>query len=185
MTAGVNTPETEQHWTDLMERSLQGDTVAYRELLVLLTVALRGAVRSRLSATGMDPEDVVQEVLMALHLKRATWVAGTPVGPWVTAIARNKIVDAFRRRGRRLEVPIDSVLETLPTDTTHRDEQAHDLQRALERLNERQREVVRGMSIEGCSAQEVGARLRMSEGAVRVALHRSLKLLAAALRAVG
>ena len=181
----MNTPEREQHWTDLMERSLQGDTAAYRQLLVLLTVALRGAVRSRLSATGTDAEDVVQEVLMALHLKRATWVPGTPVGPWVTAIASNKIVDAFRRRGRRLEVSIDSVLETLPTDATHRDEQAHDLERALEQLNDRQREVVRGMSIEGCSAQEVGARLRMSEGAVRVALHRSLKLLAAAFRAVG
>jgi RNA polymerase sigma-70 factor (ECF subfamily) len=102
----------------------------------------------------------------------------------VAAIARNKIVDSLRRRGQRTEVPIESVVETLWSDDSEDEGQAHDLERVLGKLNERQREVVRAVSLEGHSAQEVAVRLRMSEGAVRVTLHRSLKALAAMFRVV-
>src|SRR6476620_9533515 len=126
-----------------MERSLQGDTCAYRELLVHLTAGLRNVVRGRSRAAGVDAEDVVQEVLLALHLKRSTWVRGTPVAPWVAAIARNKLVDAHRRRGRRLEISIDSVVDTLRSDGEDNDERSHDLERGLAELTDRQRQVLR------------------------------------------
>ena len=165
-----------------MERSFEGDSTAYPRLLGLLTAALRGAVRTRARAAGIEPEDVVQEVLLALHLKRSTWSRGTPVAPWVAAIARNKIVDALRRRGRRIEIPIESVSESLGTDDGEDNGRAHDVERLFESLSERQRQVVRAMSLEGYSAQETAVRLHVSEVAVRVTLHRSLKVLAARLR---
>src|SRR5262249_5369309 len=142
----VNSSDRERHWTQLMEQSLQGDSCAYQELLVLLTVAVRNAVRGRARSVGLDPEDVVQEVLLALHLKRNTWVKGTPVAPWVSAIARNKIVDALRRRGHRTEVPLESVMETLWSDDSESEGHAHDLERVLGKLNDRQREVVGAVS---------------------------------------
>ena len=180
----ANASEREQHWAELMDQSLAGNAGAYERLLGLLAVAVRNAVRGRVRLTGLDAEDVVQEVLLALHLKRGTWLPGTPVAPWVAAIARNKIVDSLRRRGRRTEVPIDGVLETLSFDEVPGEERAHDLERALGTLNPRQRDVVRAVSLEGHTAQEVAARLKMSEGAVRVTLHRSLKALAASFGAV-
>ncbi len=165
-----------------MERSLQGDAQAYRRLLELLTVALRRIVHGRARMLGIDGEDIVQEVLLALHLKRGTWMRGTPVAPWVTAIARNKMVDAFRRRGRRIEVSLDSVTEKLWTDgAADAAERAHDVHHLLGTLSERQRQVVRAVSLEGHTAQEAAKRLRMSEVSVRVTLHRSLKALAASL----
>jgi RNA polymerase sigma-70 factor (ECF subfamily) len=102
----------------------------------------------------------------------------------VAAIARNKIVDALRRRGSRIEIPLDEVLETIWTDDAENEGQALDLERALQSLNERQRDIVRAVSLEGRSAQEVATRLQMTEGAVRVTLHRSLRALAAAFRTV-
>jgi RNA polymerase sigma-70 factor (ECF subfamily) len=57
-----------------------------------------------------------------------------------------------------------------------------DVERVIARLNGREREIVVAMSIEGASARQVGARLGMTEGAVRVALHRSLRSLAKAFR---
>ena len=86
----------ERHWTDLVERSLQVDTWAYRMLLVELTVGLRNVIRRRARSAGVDAQDVVEEVRIALHLKRGTWAPGTPLAPWGAAIARNKIVDALR-----------------------------------------------------------------------------------------
>jgi RNA polymerase sigma factor (sigma-70 family) len=59
-----------------------------------------------------------------------------------------------------------------------------DLERALARLNERQREVVRAVSLEDHTAQEVALRLQVTEGSVRVTLHRGLKALSATFRAV-
>lgn len=164
-----------------MEQSLGGDCAAYHRLLSLLTPALRRAIRSRAQAVGLDAEDVVQEVLIALHLKRNTWIRGTPVAPWVAAIARNKLVDAHRRRGRRLEIPLDSVVDTLHGEGDH-EEHSHDLTRVLGSLSPRQRKVLQAVSLEGYSAREAAGRLDMSEVAVRVMLHRSLKSLAALFR---
>src|SRR5512147_1785591 len=137
----------------LMEQSLEGDCEAYHRLLLLLTPALRRAIRARAQAVGLDAEDVVQEALLALHLKRNTWVRDTPVAPWVAAIARNKIVDAHRRRGRRPEVSIDSVVETLRHEGARPDDHAHDLERGLAKLPPRQREVLLAVSLQGYSAQ--------------------------------
>jgi RNA polymerase sigma-70 factor (ECF subfamily) len=175
----VDAENHEWHWTLLMERSLDGDAAAYERLLAALTLALRRAIRTRAGQAGLDAEDVVQDVLIALHLKRNTWIRGTPVAPWVTAIARNKIVDAHRRRGRRPEVTIDSVIESLRHEDAVADDGTHDLQRELAKLPARQRDVVQAVSLEGCSAQEAAERLQMSEVGVRVTLHRAVKALAA------
>lgn len=167
-----------------MEQSLQGDSRAYELLLTSLTHGLREVVFRRVRTAGIESEDIVQEVLLALHLKRGTWVPGTPVAAWVAAIARNKVIDVLRRRGQRTEVPIESVMETLSGDSGEAVEHSHDMRDVLGRLNARQREVVQAVSLEGYSAQEAARRLQMSEVAVRVTLHRSLKALAAMFRTV-
>jgi len=56
---------------------------------------IRGIVRARGAGLGEAAgEDVVQEVLMAVHAKRHTWRENEPVQPWLYAIARYKIVSA-------------------------------------------------------------------------------------------
>ncbi len=167
-----------------MEQSLQGDVRAYEELLMILTMSLRALVRGRARSAGLDAEDVVQEVLLALHLKRGTWQVGTPVAPWVAAIARNKLIDALRRRGQRIEVSLESVIDSLGTDGGNPSDDTRDVEHMLAKLTDRQRDVVRAVSLEGYSAQEAAVRLKMSEVAVRVTLHRSLKSLAALFRTV-
>jgi RNA polymerase sigma-70 factor (ECF subfamily) len=177
----VDTEIQEQCWTVLMERSLDGDCDAYGRLLSALTSALRRALRSRARSAGLDAEDVVQEVLLALHAKRNTWIRGTPVAPWVTAIARNKIVDAHRRRGRRPEVTIDSVAESLPVPGDDGADLSRDLERGLAALPMRQRQVLQAVSLEGHSAHEAAELLCMSAVGVRVTLHRAVKALTAIL----
>jgi RNA polymerase sigma-70 factor (ECF subfamily) len=184
----VDRLEVEQEWTAQMRAALQGDETAYHQLLTSLSVSLRATVRrrlQRLGATQSETEDVVQEILLALHLKRNTWDPQMPLAPWIAAITRNKLVDAFRRRGRREEVPVDSVLESLQSSSVTEDSNAVDVDRLLSQLSEQQRSIVRAVALEGHSAQEAAAQLNMSEVAVRVSLHRSLKTLAARLRGAG
>src|SRR5439155_11817187 len=105
-------------WGDLMRAANNGDAAAYNRLLTSLAPALRSVARRGLGRAGLpadDAEDVVQEILLAIHLKRQTWDASLPLGPWLRAIARNKLIDAMRRRGRRDHVPIDDLAEILPS----------------------------------------------------------------------
>lgn len=165
-----------------MRKAIAGDEAAYKRLLSDLAVALRASVRrgfSGIAARPSEVEDVVQESLLAIHLKRHTWDQSKPIGPWIMAITRNKIIDDLRRKGRRTEVPIDTMLEILE-DEGHEDAiHAHDVERVLSGLNGRNREIVQAISIDGHSAQDVAQKLGMTEVAVRVALHRSLKALVA------
>ena len=58
----------------------------------------------------------MQDILLAVHLKRHTWDAGASFAPWLFAIARNKLVDTLRRGGRRVFVNIEDFLEIIPTE---------------------------------------------------------------------
>jgi RNA polymerase sigma-70 factor (ECF subfamily) len=128
-------------------------------------------------------EDVVQETLLALHLKRGTWDERQPFSPWLYAIARNKLIDNLRRRGRQAHMAIDDIDDLPGGESPPPELNGVDAQRLISRLNGRQREIVVAISIEGASARQVAERLGMSEGAVRVALHRALRSLAKAFRA--
>jgi DNA-directed RNA polymerase specialized sigma24 family protein len=161
------TPSKENDWAVWMRAAMTGDAGAYRQLLVSLVPHVRAVARSRcrkLAAPEGEVEDVVQEVLLTIHLKRGTWDQSRPIGPWVAAIARNKLIDLLRRR-RHITVPIDD-LSTRDVDTL------------LGHLKPRQREIVRSISLNGSSIRETADRLQMTEGAVRVTLHRALKTLA-------
>lgn len=174
----MDAPNPEWHLTMLMDQSLDGDDFAYDALLAQLTPTLRRGLRSRARQGGVDVDDVVQDVLLALHLKRKTWVRGTPVAPWVLSVARNKLIDAWRKRGRRIEVPIDATPELPRAEHDDYGESASDIERGLASLSARQRDVVVAVSLEGYTSIEAADRLRMSEIGVRVTLHRALKALA-------
>lgn len=180
--AGRERSSREGVWSEWMTAALDGDEAAYRRLLAALTPVLRANARralGRMGAPTVDAEDIVQETLLALHLHRHTWRRSDPIGPWVAAIARYKLVDVLRRRGRRAEVTIDDLVEVLP-DTADQEEELGRQQavQLVGTLDGRQGEVVRAISVEGADIKETATKLGMSEGAVRVALHRGLKALA-------
>src|SRR5437763_4495026 len=168
-----------------MRLARSGDDEAYRRLLGRVAVRLRGVARRGLARSGRsleDSEDIVQETLLVMHLKRGSWDDTRPLEPWLHAIARHKLVDHLRRKGFTDHVDIDDLAGTLAAPQPGEPEASADARRMLATLTERQRHIVEAISIEGRSARDVGVRLGMSEGAVRVALHRALKALAAVYR---
>lgn len=171
----------EPDWSELMRAANAGDAAAYDRLLRDLSKALRPQVRAALLRAGqrdLDPEDIVQEILLAVHLKRHTWKETEPFSPWVRAVAHYKTVDAMRRRGWRVHVPIDDFVETLAASEPEPQVSDRDVGRKLEQLPSRQRDVVQAVTIAGESIADAARRLDMTPGAVRVALHRGLAALA-------
>lgn len=168
----------ERDLVKLMRAAIAGDERAYAELLRFAAASIRAFARRKISHGGIDPEDIVQETLLALHVKRHTWDEGAPVRPWLFAIARHKIIDAFRRKGRRIEIAIDELAETLADEPQAESLSDREIERALSCLPPGQRAVVSAVSVEGRSIGETAGILMMSETAVRVALHRGLKAIA-------
>lgn len=178
----MTVPAREEEWAQWMRLAISGDMNAYRRFLEAVTPPLRLIARRRCESFGApvsEAEDIVQEVLLIIHLKRGTWDQARPIGPWISTIVRNKLIDILRRRGRHVQVPIEDVIETLPAAEQTDPMQGHDIDRMLERLREPQRGIVRAISVDGTSVRDTADRLQMTEGAVRVALHRALKALAA------
>ncbi len=90
----------------MMRAAISGDTRAYRDFLAAVAPILRMLTRRNLARYGSveaDVEDIVQETLLAIHLKRYTWDSNRPIRSWIAAISRNKLVDALRRRGSQAE----------------------------------------------------------------------------------
>ena len=121
--ARVRVDDREKEWAVLMRAGIAGDAAAYRRLLGQLTPALRafagrGLARAGVSAT--DAEDVVQETLLARH----------------------KLIDSLRRRGRRIEISIDDFAEILPSGDDGRSSVVADISRHLDGLPAGQRNVV-------------------------------------------
>ena len=165
-----------------MLASLEGNERAYRQLLGEIAGVVRASTRRGFEKSGCgsaDIEDVVQETLLAVHLKRHTWLTDKPLAPWVMTIARNKMIDGFRRRGGRIEVPIELFAETLPAGTPEVSIGRQDMETMLATLKPKYRQVVRSIAVEGQSIRDVASKQGINEGAVRVVLHRGLKAMAA------
>lgn len=177
--------ESDEDWAVRMRAALAGDEATYRRLLEEIGRSVRAMARgafARSRSGDADVEDVVQETLLAIHLKRDTWDGGMKLGPWVGAIARHKIIDALRRRGARQFAPIDDFEAVIPAPEGDDPHDLSDADRLIGQLPARQQDIVRSISLQGQSIAATAKRLSMSEGAVRVALHRALKSLAAAWR---
>src|SRR6195256_3253874 len=101
----------------LMLASLDGDAASHRALLARLSRRLRAYYKGKLAGLGRDAseaEDLVQEAVLAIHIKRHTYDPAEPLTPWVHAIARYKLIDFLRRnRAALADVPIDQADEVM------------------------------------------------------------------------
>jgi RNA polymerase sigma-70 factor, ECF subfamily len=169
----------------LLRQANAGDAAAYRSFLERLSPLIRGMARrgmGRIGTPSADLEDAVQETLLAVHLKRHTWREDQPIGPWLAAITRYKLIDLARRHGRRKEIELDETFEPAAPEPEEPALAEHEIGRLLASVSETQRVIVSSISMKGASIREVAMTMKMTEGAVRVALHRGLKALAEAYR---
>ena len=175
----------EDNWADAMRAARRGDAGAYEALLEDIGRTLRVLVGRKLTRLGMgtdQTEDIVQEALLGLHMIRDRWDDSRPFLPWLHAIVRYKIGDAMRKRSRvarhRCDVTLDELSDVIAAPDQS-DRHMPDMDRALASLSSGQRDVVSSLAIEGQSVRETAERLKTSEGAVRVTLHRALQRLTA------
>lgn len=173
--------------TRLVRAALDGDRRALAELLTDLMPRMTRFCTARTTAlpsSAGTAEDVAQEVAMAVlsALPRYRPGDGVPFVGFVHGIARNKIADAFRKTARNPSRSVDELPDP-PADAPGpealvlRAELSAELRGMLDRLPQRQRDILLLRVVEGRSAEEVAVALGSTAGAVRVAQHRALAAL--------
>jgi len=164
-----------------MTDGLDGDAVAHAALLRALVPLLLSFYRRRMRDCEDDAEDLVQETLIAVHTKRATYDRDRPFTAWLYAIARYRLVDHFRRR--RMTVPIEDVETILMTEGFEAKSAARmDVDRLLEGLSEKQARAIRDTQLDGLSVAEAADRAGIGVSDVKISVHRGLKALAARIK---
>ncbi len=128
-------------------------------------------------------DDLLQETLLSVHRARHTYDPSRPVGPWLRAIAFNRLRDFGRARRRRQDRDrVDLDWEQAVHSSPATDALLPGLLRAaLESLSATQREVVWLLKFEGYSVAEIAGRTGRSAGAVKVTAHRAYRALRALL----
>ena len=160
----------------LMVAGQKGDKSAYNVLLSEAGLWLERYFRRRVPPHQLD--DLVQDVLLAIHNKRATYDAQRPFLPWLAAIARYRWVDHLRKVYKHesdLLEDNDAIEES--------DEEAIAARVSLERLfvhlPQNQADVIELVKIGGHSIREAAQKTGQSESLVKVNIHRGLKKLSA------
>ncbi len=166
----------------LMLRGLGGDAPAHAALLSAMSGYLRGFFARRLGAGAADVEDLVQETLLAIHLKRGSYDPAQLFTPWAYAIARYKLLDHFRRAGVRRTAPLEDAGELFATENPEEGAVRRDLDKLLSGLPRKQRRLIEDVKLKGFSMEEAATRAEMSVTAVKVSVHRGLKTLSGKVR---
>ena len=172
-----------------LTRHLEGDRGAFGELIE----AYRAPVYGYLTRCGValeDRDDLFQDIFVKIHRAAATYDPGRPLHPWLFTIVCNTVRNHLRRqRVRRLFFSAEST-EDLPdsvdpaADGERRAEarqQVDRLERAMQRLPLRQREVVILAAVQRRPLKEVATVLGLNLNTVKTRLRRGRSALAAAL----
>jgi len=163
-----------------MTAGLDGDAASHALLLGALVPLLRQFYRRRIG-DETEIEDLVQEVLIAVHTRRASYDRDRLFTPWLFSIARYKLVDHFRRA--HVTSPIEDLAELLSVEGFEdASNAAIDVDRLLSTLPPKQANAIRQTRLDGLSTAEAAAAGGIGESDVKVSVHRGLKALAARLR---
>ena len=186
----------------LLDAAGRGDRAARERLLERHRKRLRRLVAVRFDrrlAARVDPSDIVQEALADAARRLDEYLRDRPIPfyPWLRRLACDRLADAGRHHLRaaqrsvsREEPPplpgesaaalADRLLDDpkdRPGSGLSRRERRDRVRAALERLPERDREVLVLRHLEDLSTAETAAVLGISEGAVKVRLLRAMRRL--------
>ena len=178
----MDVTSTETELRALMLAGRNGDAVAYRNLLQKLSAQLRGYFKgqlNRMNRGAVEAEDLVQETLLALHTRSATYDSSRLFTPWVYAIARYKLIDYLRRtKTSSKDIAVSETEDFSGHDDHGQVESRLDLTKLLAELSPRVRRAIQFVKLDGLSVSEAATRCGVSESAVKVSVHRGLKALA-------
>lgn len=185
---------------DLLRRAGAGDAAARQRLLIFYEDRLRNLVAVRLDrrvAARVGASDIVQEALVEADRRLDEYLRDRPIPfyPWLRQFAWKRLIDMHRHHQRAQRRSVDReerfgpdlpgestamladrlvATQTSPSVRMIRAEQRQALTAAMERLADRDREILVLRYLEQMSFEEIAAVLGLNLGAVKMRHVRAL-----------
>jgi len=160
----------------LVVSAQRGDHRAFAALVEMYQNTVYGFLRARVVEPA-DAEDMCQEVFLRCYLGREKLSRATTVGAWLVGIARNILREHVRRQHRRREVAwTELCLELDALVVEHggaNDEALAHLPLCLNSLGQSAREAIDLRYRAQLRMAAIAERLKRSEGAVKLLVHRA------------
>jgi RNA polymerase sigma-70 factor (ECF subfamily) len=151
----------------LVAAAQRQDQAAFAELYAQYARTVHGILLARVPRADVD--DLMQDVFLQAMQGLPSLRDPSAFGAWLAAIARNRAVDYFRQAPRTTELTDD--VATADPDRT----EALAVLAAIRTLPDAYRETLTLRLVEGMTGPEIAARTGLTEGSVRVNLHRGMK----------
>jgi RNA polymerase sigma-70 factor (ECF subfamily) len=153
----------------LVDAAKRQDRAAFAELYGLYARTIHGILLSRVPRADVD--DLLQDVFLQAMQRLPELREPAAFSGWLATIARNRATDFFRHAKPTADLPED--LQSVDQDQTA----ALAVMAVIRSLPEAYRETLTLRLVEGMTGPEISARTGLTEGSVRVNLHRGMKLL--------
>ena len=185
---GAQNSESE---AELIRRILGGEKQLFHDLIRPCERAVYFLLLSILK-NEVEAEDVAQETVIKVYQNLHRFRGESQFRTWVLSIARNEGLGRLRKLGTRREDSLDAETDEqtgdftpavltswrdIPLEALQQKELAELLRRAIDGLPEIYRNIVLLRDIEEMDIRETAAALGISEGAVKVRLHRARAML--------
>ena len=186
----MKTPDPEFE-ADCIRRILAGERQLFHDLIRPSERAIYFLLFSLLRNEA-EAEDAAQETAIKVYLNLKNFRGDSQFRTWVLSIARNEGLGRLRKLGTRREDSLDAETDEqtgdytpailtscreIPSEALERKELGGLLRGAIEALPGIYRNVVLLRDIEEMDIRETAAALGITEGAVKVRLHRARALL--------
>lgn len=166
----------------LLDQAGQGDRQAFQDIYNLTSAKLFGVCLRILNDRGAS-EDALQDAYIKVWRNAGRFDArrASPI-TWLATIARNTAIDRKRSGGNRVMVSDDAIKDMASDDRSalenlEAQEGANILNKCLDTLEARQRNVIRTAFFEGHSYNELAQKLNTPLGTVKSWVRRGLKRL--------
>jgi RNA polymerase sigma-70 factor, ECF subfamily len=176
---------------DYIRRILDGEKQLFHALIRPCERAIYFLLYSLLKNEA-DAEDAAQETVIKAYTNLRLFRGESQFKTWVLSIARNEGLGRLRKLGARREDSLDAGTDEqtgdytpailtswreIPAEALERKELGAMLRKAIDELPEIYRNIVILRDIEEMDIRETATALGISEGAVKVRLHRARALL--------
>ncbi len=164
----------------LMARSQSGDAEAHEAVLRFCMQWLKRYFSGKIHPDQVP--DLVQETLISVHTKRASYDATRPFLPWLAAIARYRWIDRLRKMYRSEVTGVEAEPEAINPEAINPEDgiaASISIERMLQMLPEKQQTSIMLVKLRGYSIAEAAAMSGLSESNVKVSIMRGLRKLSA------
>lgn len=166
---------------ELIPRARNGDREAFGDLIRLHQARLRGFLACYVESPH-DVYDIAQDAFLDAFRKLDSFDMDKDFYPWLRGICRHRMLNHFRARRTRRSSPQAVVDEALAELACRQEEETggeriEALERCLQGLEDRQRDLLKLRYTEGVAVKDLAQRFERSATAVSMQLHRLRTLL--------